>query len=610
MPLLANSLRTISAALIVAAILVAALVLGRGILVPLSLAVISCFILVPIVRWLEKHSVPEWLSVTSVVIIVTGILLGASIALSSQLLSLAAELPAYRTNVLAKVHTVVGGSVPTGVVSRAIDAVETYQQMLNQELKLGDATPAAPASSPDGKPKEKVVVTEDSGSGAWRGIEILAEPIAQTALTFLFTLFLLMQYKDLRDRVVRVCGTDNMSETTAAMSDAGDRLSALFTGQAILNASFGIFVGCVLTIVGVPNAPLWGCVTFVMRFVPYIGSYVAAVPPLLLAAAVDPGWTMTISTLAVFAIGEPVMGQVIEPFFLGKRAGLSPFAMVLATSFWTLMWGPVGLLLATPLTLVIVVLGRYIPNLEFVSVLLGDEPPLSEQQDFYHRLLSGDAYAAVDQIDEAKEDSSFEGVLDQLVFPALSIAVTDRRRGRLDAETVKELEETIDEVVSEVSPSGTSPDVRVLLIPVRGTFDAIATRFALGAINAKHPDAASAVLSGTGLTALSSVERDDAPALEKIVFVTVVGIAEKAFGFLTKRAADKFPQAQIFKLELSRPGLGIADVAQSDDKFQVFARLTDLVGAVKPSAREVETHSISHPAEVRRDQKPVFSSGR
>jgi hypothetical protein len=343
-----------------------------------------------------------------------------------------------------------------------------------------------------------------------------------------------------------------------------------------------------------------------MRFVPYIGSYVAAIPPLLLAAAVDPGWTMTICTLAVFAIGEPVMGQVIEPFFLGKRAGLSPFAMVLATSFWTLIWGPIGLVLATPLTLVLVVLGRYIPNLEFISVLLGDEPPLSEQQDFYHRLLSGDAYAAADQIEEAKEASSFEGVLDELVFPSIGIAVTDRRRGRLDADTIKELEETIDDVASEAAPSGAPSDARVLLIPVRGTFDAIAARFVLGAIDARYPGSTRAVLSGTGLTALSSIERSEASSLEKVVFVTVVGIAEKAFAFLTKKASEKFPGSQIFKLDLSRPGVSISDAAQSNDKPQVFVRLTDLAEAVKPSSEDAKRLS-AHLTEGR-DYKPALSS--
>jgi predicted PurR-regulated permease PerM len=183
MPLLADSLRTISSALIVAAIFIASLVLGREVLVPLALSVIACFVLVPIVRWLEKHSLPEWLSVTSVVVVVTAILLGASIALSSQLLPLAAELPAYRTNVLSKVHTVVGGSLPSGVVSRAVDAVETYQQMLNQEFKFGVDSSVVPPSPSDAKPKEKVVVTENSSSGAWRGIEILAEPEKSRLMT-------------------------------------------------------------------------------------------------------------------------------------------------------------------------------------------------------------------------------------------------------------------------------------------------------------------------------------------------------------------------------------------------------------------------------------------
>jgi hypothetical protein len=255
-----------------------------------------------------------------------------------------------------------------------------------------------------------------------------------------------------------------------------------------------------------------------------------------------------------------------------------------------------------------VVLGRYIPNLEFVSILLWDEPPLSEQQDFYHRLLSADAYAAADQIEESKESAPLESVLDQLVFPAIGIAVTDRRRGRLDAETVKELEETIDEVASEVTPSTTQPDARVLLIPVRGTFDAIATRFALGAINAKYPDTARAVLSGTGLTALSSIEGSDASSVEKIVFVTVVGIAEKAFGFLIKRASNKFPRAQIFRLELSRPSIGISGVPQSNDKPQCFVRLTDLMGAVKPAPEPADQRSVRSSAEER-EFKPAFSSG-
>ena len=605
MPLLANSLRTLSAALIVAALLIATLVLGREILVPLALAVIACFILVPVVRWLEQHALPEWLAVSSVVVVVTGILLGASVAISSQLLSLAAELPAYRVNVMDKVHAVVGSSAPSGVVSRAIDAVETYQEMLNRELKLG-ADSSAQTPAPEGKSEPKVVVAKDSGSETWHGIQILAEPVAQTALTFLFTLFLLAQYRDLRDRVVRVFGTDNMTETTSAMSDAGERLSALFTGQVILNASFGVFVGCVLTIVGVPNAPLWGVVAFIMRFVPFIGVYVAAIPPILLAAAVDPGWTKAICTLAVFVIGEPIMGQVLEPYFLGKRAGLSPFAMILAASFWTLVWGPIGLVLAAPLTLVVVVLGRYVPDLEFVSVLLGDEPPLSEQQEFYHRLLSGDAYAAVDQIEEDKEASSPEAVLDNLVFPALHLAVIDRRRGRFDAEAMKELEETIGEVASESLPQTGHDGAAVLIIPVRGIFDTLAARFAVGAINARVPDAASGILSASGLMALSSIDFGRAAAPKKLVFITVVGVAEKALAFLAKKGAEKCPEAQVSILDLTRANGSITLASRSNNNPQAFNRLTDLMASVKPETVSAAASSAST-APIPAEHGTVFS---
>jgi len=607
MPLLANSLRTVSAALIVAAILIATLVLGRSILVPLAVSVIACFILVPVVRWLERHSLPEWLAVSSVIVVVTGLLLGASVALSSQLLSLAADLPAYRSNVVEKVHAVVGSSVPSGVVSRAIDAVETYQQMIDRELKLGVDTSPSTTPDPDAKAQSKVVVAQDTGLGAWRGIEILAEPLTQAALTFLFTLFLLMQYKDLRDRVVRVFGTDNMTETTAAMSDAGERLSALFIGQVILNASFGIFVGCALLIIGVPNAPLWGVVAFVMRFVPFIGSYVAAIPPILLAAAVDPGWSKTLWTLAVFVIAEPIMGQVIEPFFLGKRAGLSPFAMIIAASFWTLLWGPLGLVLAAPLTLVLVVLGKYIPNLEFVSVLLGDEPPLSEQHEFYHRLLSGDSFEAVDQIEEESEDSSSEAVLDRLVFPALSLAVTDRRRGRLDSEAIKELEETIEEVSSKAFPVSDVERAPVLVIPVRGTFDIVAARFAIGAINAKAPGAARAILSSSGLTALSSVDQDSEAPPVRVVFVTIVGIAEKTSAFLARRAAEKFSGAQIWKLDLTKSSGSLSDGLQADDKSQTFTRLTDLMIALTGTIGSLSQDSSPVQAEAGAEYRPALT---
>ena len=583
MPLIANSLKNLSAALITAALIIAAIVLGRDILVPLALAGISCFVLVPIVRCLRNKCVPNGVAQGIVLFAVFAILSAASYGLSSQLLSLAADLPAYRTNVLEKVRSIVGTSVPSGLVGRAIDAVESYQEMLNRELRLGSeqASPTQPTPDQptDPKPENKVQIIKEQGdSSTWYGLRILAEPLAQAALTFLFVLFLLMQYKDLRDRVVRVFGVDNMTETTAAMSDAGDRLTALFTGQALLNASFGFVVTCVLLILGVPNAPLWGVVAFVMRFVPFVGSYIAAVPPVLLAAAVDPGWTKALCTAALFAIGEPIMGQVLEPLVLGRRAGLSPFAMVLSTSFWTLAWGPIGLVLAAPITLILVVFGKYIPDLEFLTVLLGDEPPLSEQQDLYHRFLSGDAYGAMSQIEEATKESSPEAVLDAVVFPALKLAARDRRRGRLDAESMEDLERTIEDVIARSSDEKMPDEAEVLFVPIRGRFDELAALFAADVANRSHPQSAR-TSGGSGLTALSLL--GDAEDVRQVALMTVVGLPENLIRIMIERARRLFPNGRIVVLDLARGRDNFSAATAPADAVETFGAISDFLGILK-----------------------------
>ena len=583
MPLVANSLKNLSSALIAAALIIAAIVLGRDILVPLALAGISCFVLVPMVRWLRKKCVPDGAAQGLVLFAVFALLSAASYGLSSQLLSLAADLPAYRTNVLEKVRSVIGTSVPSGLVGRAIDAVESYQEMLNRELRLGieQASPTQPPPDQpaDQKPENKVqIIREQSESSSWYGLRILAEPLAQAALTFLFILFLLMQYKDLRDRVVRVFGVDNMTETTAAMSDAGERLTALFTGQALLNASFGFVVTCVLLILGVPNAPLWGVVAFVMRFVPFVGSYIAAIPPVLLAAAVDPGWTKAICTLALFVIGEPIMGQVLEPLVLGRRAGLSPFAMVLSTSFWTLAWGPIGLVLAAPMTLVLVVLGKYIPDLEFLTVLLGDEPPLSKHQDLYHRFLSGDAYGAMSQIEEATKESSPAAVLDVVVFPALKLAARDRKSGRLDAESMEELEVTIEDVVRRSSNSKMPDESEVLFVPMRGPFDELAALFAADVVNRIRPRSARAA-GGSGLTALALLGEVD--VVRQVALMTVVGLPDNLIRVMTERARKLFPSARIVVLDLARGRGNFSEAKAPAGGGETFGAISDFLGILK-----------------------------
>jgi predicted PurR-regulated permease PerM len=593
MPLIATSLRNLSAALVTAALIMAAIVLGRDILVPLALAGVSCFVLVPAVTWLKKQCVPNGFAEGIVLFAVVGFISVASFGLSSQLLSLAADLPAYRTNVLEKVRSIVGTSVPSGLVGRAIDAVETYQQMINDELQLG-TEPAGQASPPDPQAKNKVQVVKDQNEPtALYGLQILAEPLTQAALTFLFTLFLLMQYRDLRDRVVRIFGVDHMTETTAAMSDAGDRLVALFTGQVILNASFGTFVGIVLFLLGVPNAPLWGVVAFVMRFIPFVGSYLAAIPPVLLAAAVDPGWTKAICVLAVFAIGEPIMGQILEPLVLGRRAGLSPFAMVLATSFWTLAWGPMGLILATPITIIVVVLGKYIPELEFITVLLGDEPPLSERQDLYHRFLSGDVYAAAEQIEDAQADTPYAAVLDRLVFPAIGLGVRDLKRGRLDKEALSELAETIEDVVQALSISPLSPLPSVMFIPMRGELDELATYFAVNAIAREHEGLAGGITESSGLAALAFLADSKPKNIRKVALLTVTGLPDGMVWILVDRAQSYFPDAEVVVLDFTQRRVSLSASRTTRKAPEMLTSFAHFAAHLGPSPETLAEHPTS-----------------
>jgi predicted PurR-regulated permease PerM len=206
-----------------------------------------------------------------------------------------------------------------------------------------------------------------------------------------------LQQQDLRNRMIRLAGAHDLQRTTAAIDDAGQRLSRLFLTQLALNAGFGLVIGLGLWLIGVPSAPLWGILAMTLRFVPYIGAIISAIFPLLVAAAVGPGWSMVLWTAALFLIVEPIVGHVIEPMVYGQSSGLSPVAVVASATFWTWLWGPIGLVLATPLTVCLVVLGRHVEQLKFLEIMLGDRPALSPTEVTYQRMLAGDPMEAAEQ---------------------------------------------------------------------------------------------------------------------------------------------------------------------------------------------------------------------
>lgn len=546
MPLISDSLPRLMAAFVVAALCVTALVLGRELLIPLALAVILTFMLAPLAAWAVARGIPRGAAVGVIMLVLVSSAAVAATVLSTQLLSVTTTIAANKDNIAGKIRALgglAGAGTGDSALGRAAAAIEAIEQTITSELGAA-RTKGAPA----------VVVAKEAEPERRfpsETLKALLLPAGMTLLTILYAGFLLMQHHDLRDRIVRVLGTDNLSDTAAAMSEAGERLSTLFNSLTLLNAAFGLVVGIALWIIGVPNPALWGVVAMIMRFIPFIGSFLAAGPPILLAAAVDPGWGMVTATLALFVIGEPLMGHVVEPLVLGRSIGLSPFAMVSAASFWTLLWGPVGLLLAAPLTMVLVVFGQYVRGLEAASVLLGDQPALTPGQQLYHRLLSRDGGAAVEQVDLALSVASPEKVLDDVAFAALRQAADDERRDRLDPEQREQLATSwalVTEALADASRDSHSHSegaqrVAVVLFGARGSLDVLAASMTARVLAARAAVDANAVTTSSGLLAIACSDQGADEEPPGAAVLVSVGMASAAhLKLLVERMARDLPK--------------------------------------------------------------------
>lgn len=460
----APTIETVASALVIGALVVSFLHFGQDILVPLVLASLLSFVLWPVIQLLRKARIGRVLSVLAAVTLTISGLIGLGVVMTVQVSDLAGDLPRYEANLRNKVRALKGASSPSRAMEKAADTI----QGLQDELKNGDsATDSATelpqpgpmrreAAMPAGNSANPVIVElqEHSPSVVQTYNDLITpilSPLTTTALVVLFLIFILMQREDLRDRLLRLAGSADLQRSTMAMNDAADRLSRLFLTQLALNSSFGVVIGIGLWLIGVPNPVLWGVLAALMRFVPYIGSVVAASFPIALAAAVDPSWTMVFATAAMFLVAEVLAGHFLEPMLHGQNTGLSPVAIVISALFWTLLWGPVGLLLSTPLTVCLVVLGKHIPALEFLAVVLGDEPALAPEQRLYQRLLSGDAGEASALAEEELKSPGLTRYYDAIAMKALTLAHLDAARGRLPSDAQDELLATVHDVTADLA---------------------------------------------------------------------------------------------------------------------------------------------------------------
>lgn len=443
---------------ILVVIIISALYLGREIFVPVALAILLSFVLARPVGLLQRLKVPRAIAVVGVVLIAFALIFALGSLIATQLTRLAGDLPLYQSTIQAKIQSVRGVTGSSSTLERAAGMLQDLSKELDKP-KTGSAAPSpnpiltGPAGARPTTPVRVEVLQPDPGAlESLRAlIAPLVSPLATTGIIVIFVIFILIQREDLRNRLIRLAGSHDLQRTTAALDDAAGRLSKLFLNQLLINSGFGIMIGLGLWVIGIPSAVLWGILAAALRFVPYIGSFIAAAFPLALAVAVDPGWSMLAWTAILFFVVEPGVGQVVEPMVYGRSTGLSPVAVVVSATFWTALWGPIGLVLATPLTVCLVVIGRHVERLAFLDVMFGDRPALSPPEIFYQRMLAGDPTEAAEKAEQFLKERSLSSYYDEVALKGLQLAQNDLDRSALDQTRLARITETVREFAADLS---------------------------------------------------------------------------------------------------------------------------------------------------------------
>jgi predicted PurR-regulated permease PerM len=444
--------------LAVGVIVVAALYVGREVFVPLALAILLSFALGPVVMLLRRWHFGRVPSIIAAVMLAFLLISCIGVLLGSQLVEFAETLPRYETNIAQKIQSLRSTAADSGIVGRSSAMLKELGTEITQKTeRVDDDTKAhRPGIGRDEEARRPVLVEiQQVDPGPLQIIERvvgpLLLPLTTTGIVIVFVIFFLLQREDMRDRFIRLAGSRDLQRTTEALDDAARRLSRYLLMQTAINAGFGVLVGAGLWFVGVPNPALLGVLAMLLRFVPYVGPIIAAALAAAVAVAVAPGWSMLLWTAALFAVAEFITGQVVEPHLYSQSTGLSAVAVVVAAVFWTWLWGPVGLLLSTPLTVCLVVLGRHVDRLEFLDVILGNQPALAPEESFYQRMLAGDPDEAADHAEKFLKENPLAAYYDEIAIKGLALAQADVNRGMLDHRHRVLIKEAVDSVIDDLS---------------------------------------------------------------------------------------------------------------------------------------------------------------
>jgi predicted PurR-regulated permease PerM len=517
------------------ALVVAIFYWGRPVLVPIALALYLAFVLTPPSNRLEQLGLPRALSVTAVISASLAVLcvLGAMLAL--QVADLASKLHAYSAQMASKLGSLRGGGFR--LFTDSSRALSELARSVEQQLGTGDHLAAV-----------RVV---PGGASAMQRLEEAAgpvlEPVAGTILVLVLTIFVLAHREDLRGRLILLLGTQNVTVTTRTMTEAFTRVSHLLLTQAYINSAFGAVIALGLYLIGVPYALLWGAIAGILRFVPLLGPMVATLLPTLLAFVSFPGWQQSLLTIGLFLVVDMALANFIEPLVLGKRTGVSALALLISAVFWTWLWGGLGLVLATPITVCAAVVGRHVQELHFLAVALGDEPGLNPDLNFYQRTLARAGKDAYRLLRRKVAESSLVAAIDQLLIPALRLMVADQRLHAINQEAADRLVSDLDGLVKRLGAASAPPSLQgrgIVAVAAESSADSLLVRLLEGALAER----------GVALHAVPPSPRDEAlaatsaqsPALVCIAALPPAGNTNARF--LCRRLRAELPGAYIVVL--------------------------------------------------------------
>ncbi|AXK73487.1 AI-2E family transporter [Lysobacter sp. TY2-98] len=543
--------------LVGAALVLAFLYWAKVIVIPVALAILFTFLLTPPAHYLERRGVSRVVSSVLMTVLALALAIGAGVAVTRQIGSLLDAYPRYEPNVTAKIEQLRARG-RTGL----LDKLQVVTERISVQLDRRGPAPMTQAEREVARAQPVRIVQQEPVrlSQLWAIASPLLEPLAGLGLVLVLVIFMLIHREDLRDRVISLVGVDQLADTTRALEDAGQRVSRYLLMQLMVNSGYGVSVAIGLWAIGVPYALLWGFFAAVLRYIPYLGSWLAAFMPVALSLLITREWTTALLVVGLFGTLELITNMLVEPWVYGRGMGVSQAALLIAVAFWTWLWGPIGLVLASPLTVCLVVLGRYVPFLKFLDTLLGDTPPLAPAHRFYQRLLAQDETEAADLLDDYAALDGLDRAYDEIVVPTLAHAREDLRQRRLQTpdhgRVVDEIHALVDAHRRLIRPDDMvgGDRMRVLAIPLRDAVDDVAVAMLGKLVDMGRVDwvaASSAVLASDVVESIRSAQVD------ALVLVSVPPGGLAHVRYVIKRLGTELGN---LPLVVVRPGL--ADDAQ------------------------------------------------